>query len=90
MSPRKAIISACAKLESKYDFLIIEGADHGGVDSKIPYIRIKETSSEIFYQLREHVSNIGPEDREKIELINSIAESHIDFEAIDAMIWPAA
>jgi len=55
-------------------------------DSKIPYIRIKETSSEIFYQLREHVSKIGPEDREKIELINSIAESHIDFEAIDAMI----
>ena len=55
-------------------------------DSKIPYIRIKETSSEIFYKLREHVSKIGPEDREKIELINSIAERYIDFDAIDAMI----
>lgn len=55
-------------------------------DSNIPYIRIKEVSSEIFYQLREHVSKIGPEDREKIELINSIAERYIDFEAIDAMI----
>jgi hypothetical protein len=55
-------------------------------DSKIPYIRIKETSSEIFYKLREHVSKIGPEDLEKIELINSIAERYIDFEAIDAMI----
>lgn len=55
-------------------------------DSNIPYIRIEETSSEVFYQLREHVSKIGPEDREKIELINSIAERHIDFEAIDAMI----
>ena len=55
-------------------------------DSNIPYIRIKETSSEIFYQLREHVSKIGPEDREKIELINSIAERYIDFDAIDAMI----
>ncbi|SRR6266702_748353 len=55
-------------------------------DSNIPYIRIKETSSEIFYQLREHVSKIGPEDLEKINLINSIAERHIDFAAIDAMI----
>jgi BioD-like phosphotransacetylase family protein len=55
-------------------------------NSNIPYIRIKETSSEIFYQLREHVSKIGPEDHEKIELINSIAERYIDFDAIDAMI----
>lgn len=55
-------------------------------DSNIPYIRVRETSSEIFYQLREHVSKIGPEDREKIELINTIAERHIDFEAIDSMI----
>lgn len=55
-------------------------------DSNIPYIRIKETSSEIFYQLREHVSKIGPEDSEKIDLINSIAERYIDFAAIDAMI----
>ena len=55
-------------------------------DSNIPYIRIEETSSEIFYQLREHVSKIGPEDREKIELINSIAERYIDFDAVDAML----
>ncbi|MDD2273285.1 MAG: AAA family ATPase [Desulfuromonadaceae bacterium] len=55
-------------------------------DSNIPYIRIEETSSEIFYQLREHVSKIGPEDLEKINLINSIAERYIDFGAIDAMI----
>ncbi len=55
-------------------------------DSNIPYIRIKETSSEIFYRLREHVSKIGPEDIEKINLINSIAERYIDFDAIDAMI----
>lgn len=55
-------------------------------DSNIPYIRIKETSSEIFYRLREHVSKIGPEDLEKIALINSIAERYIDFDAIDAMI----
>jgi BioD-like phosphotransacetylase family protein len=42
-------------------------------DSNIPYIRVEETSSEVFHQLREHVSKIGPEDREKIDLINSIA-----------------
>lgn len=55
-------------------------------DSNIPYIRVEEVSSEIFYQLREHVSKIGPEDFEKINLINSIAERYIDFDAIDAII----
>ncbi|MEI6704099.1 MAG: cobyrinic acid a,c-diamide synthase, partial [Deltaproteobacteria bacterium] len=55
-------------------------------DSSIPYIRIEETSSDIFYRLREHVSKIGPEDIEKIDLINSIAERYIDFDAIDAAL----
>jgi BioD-like phosphotransacetylase family protein len=55
-------------------------------DSRIPYIRYEETSSEVFYRLREHVSKIGPDDREKIDLINSIAEQYIDFEAIDAIL----
>ncbi len=55
-------------------------------DSRIPYIRIEETSSEVFYRLREHVSKIGPDDKEKIELINSTAERFIDFEAIDALL----
>lgn len=55
-------------------------------DSNIPYIRIEETSSEVFYQLREHVSKIGPEDHEKITLIKTIAEKYIDFDAIDARL----
>lgn len=55
-------------------------------DSGIPYIRIVETSSAVYYQLKEHVSKIGPEDTEKIELINSTAEKYIDFEAIDRML----
>jgi len=55
-------------------------------DSKIPYIRIEETSSEVFHRLREHVSKIGPDDLEKIELINSTSESFIDFSAIDALL----
>lgn len=55
-------------------------------DSNIPCIRIEETSSEVFYRLREHVSKIGPDDKEKIALINSMAARYIDFNAIDAML----
>jgi BioD-like phosphotransacetylase family protein len=55
-------------------------------DSRIPYIRIEETSSVVFSLLREHVSKIGPDDAEKIELVNSMAEQYIDFDAIDAML----
>ena len=55
-------------------------------DSNIPYIRIEETTSEVYYRLREHVSKIGPDDTEKIELIHSIAEKYISFDAIDAML----
>jgi BioD-like phosphotransacetylase family protein len=55
-------------------------------DSRIPYIRIEETSSVVFSLLREHVSKIGPDDAEKIELVNTMAEQYIDFDAIDAML----
>jgi len=55
-------------------------------DSNIPYIRIEETSSEVFYCLKEHVSKIGPDDKEKIELIQTMAEQFIDFAAIDAIL----
>lgn len=55
-------------------------------DSRIPYIRIEETSSVVFSLLREHVSKIGPDDAEKIELVNSMAEQFIDFDAIDAKL----
>lgn len=54
--------------------------------SKIPYLRIAETSTELFQRLREHVSKIGPDDVEKIELINSTSERCIDFQAIDALL----
>lgn len=55
-------------------------------DSNIPYIRIEDTTSQVYYRLREHVSKIGPDDTEKIELINAIAEKYISFDAIDAML----
>lgn len=55
-------------------------------DSNIPYFRVKDLSAEVFIRLREYVSKIGPNDREKIDLINTIAEQYIDFDAIDAML----
>jgi len=55
-------------------------------DSRIPYIRIEETSSEVFLRLREHVSKIGADDIEKISHINSIAECFIDFNLIESML----
>ncbi|CAH2030312.1 AAA family ATPase [Trichlorobacter ammonificans] len=55
-------------------------------DSMIPHIRIEETTADVFALLREHVSKIGPDDTEKIELINSTAEKYINFDAIDAML----
>lgn len=55
-------------------------------DSSIPYIRVAETTAELFYQLREHVSKISSEDTEKIELINSTAEKYINFDAINSML----
>lgn len=55
-------------------------------DSNIPYIRVEANSADILYRLRDHVSKIGPEDQEKIDLIRSNAESCIDFEAIDSRL----
>lgn len=55
-------------------------------DSNIPFFRVKDVSAEVFIRLREHVSKIGPDDREKIELINATAEQYIDFDAIDAKL----
>lgn len=55
-------------------------------DSNIPYFRVRDISAEVFIRLREHVSKIGPDDRQKIELINAMAERCIDFDAIDTML----
>lgn len=55
-------------------------------DSRIPYIRMQDTTADVYYRLREHVSKISADDTEKIELINSTAEKYIDFEALDAML----
>ncbi len=55
-------------------------------DSGIPYIRIEQTTAEVFTALTEHVSKISAEDEEKINLLKSSAEEFIDFAAIDALL----
>lgn len=55
-------------------------------DSGIPYIRIEETTAETYSTLTNHISKITAEDREKISLVTSEAESIIDFSAIDRLL----
>ena len=55
-------------------------------DSGIPYIRIEQTTAEVFIALNGHVSKISAEDTEKISLITSQAEQVIDFDAIEGLL----
>lgn len=55
-------------------------------DSGIPYIRVEQTTAEIFTALSAHVSKITAEDTEKISLITSQAEQTIDFNAIEHIL----
>lgn len=54
--------------------------------SNIPYIRIHESTAEVFSAMNYHVSKISAEDTEKIELVKSQAEEVIDFDALDALL----
>ena len=54
--------------------------------SGIPYIRIFKSTAETFSAITGHISKISPEDDEKIDLICSMAERVIDFEAIDRLL----
>jgi len=51
--------------------------------SGIPYIRIFQSTADVFSTITGHISKISVEDEEKIELICSSAEKVIDFEGID-------
>ncbi|MBT0664567.1 AAA family ATPase [Geobacter pelophilus] len=51
--------------------------------SDIPYIRIHETTANVFTALSEDVSKITAEDQEKLAWIQANAEHDIDFEMID-------
>lgn len=55
-------------------------------DAGIPYMRTTATSAEVFSRISEDVSKIGPEDREKISLVQQLAESELCFETIDALL----
>lgn len=55
-------------------------------DSGVPYIRILASTAETFSAITGHISKISPDDDEKIDLICSLAEKVIDFEAIDRLM----
>jgi BioD-like phosphotransacetylase family protein len=55
-------------------------------DSGIPYIRIFASTAQVYSTITGHISKIGIEDDEKIDLIRSSAEQFIDFEAIDRLL----
>lgn len=54
--------------------------------STIPYIRIQETTANVFTALSEDVSKITAEDQEKLAWIQANAEHDIDFETIDRIL----
>ncbi len=55
-------------------------------DAGIPYMRSTATTAEVFSRISEDVSKIGPEDCEKISLIQKLAESELCFDTIDALL----
>ncbi|RNC73274.1 MAG: cobyrinic acid a,c-diamide synthase [Desulfuromonadales bacterium] len=55
-------------------------------DSGIPYVRIHETTSDVYSALTYHVSKINAEDTEKIDLIKAQAEEVIDFDELDRLM----
>ena len=55
-------------------------------DSGVPYLRTGVTNAAAFIIIKDDVSKITAEDTEKIELIERLAESELDFGAIDALL----
>jgi BioD-like phosphotransacetylase family protein len=55
-------------------------------DSGIPYIRVHESTADVYTALSEDVAKITVEDIEKLNWIKSHAENEIDFEIIDALL----
>jgi hypothetical protein len=55
-------------------------------DSGIPYIRVDETTADVYTALSEDVAKITVEDVEKLNWIKDHAEKEIDFDAIDAIL----
>ena len=55
-------------------------------DSDLPYIRCNKLTAKVFNALMEDVSKITADDRQKINLVQSLADKEINFEAIDALL----
>jgi len=56
-------------------------------DSGIPYLRCPtRTSAEIFSTLENYVSKITAEDEEKINLVRKLAETELDYQAIESLL----
>ncbi|QSV45098.1 phosphotransacetylase family protein [Geobacter benzoatilyticus] len=55
-------------------------------DSDIPYIRVHDSTANVFTTLMEDVAKITAEDQEKLNWIRANAENEIDFEAIEALL----
>lgn len=54
--------------------------------SNIPYMRVEKLSSaEVFSAIANDTAKIHPEDKEKISLLQKLAETAIDFDAIDGL-----
>ncbi|NIQ96843.1 MAG: AAA family ATPase [Desulfuromonadales bacterium] len=53
--------------------------------SNIPYLRTHRTTAELFLRINEDVSKITAEDREKIDLIQELAEKRLPFSVIDEL-----
>jgi hypothetical protein len=54
--------------------------------SNIPYMRVEKLSSaEVFSTIANDTAKIHPEDKEKISLLQKLAETAIDFDTIDAL-----
>ncbi|MDX2480888.1 MAG: cobyrinic acid a,c-diamide synthase, partial [Desulfuromusa sp.] len=53
--------------------------------AKIPYMRAAGTTAEVYTTIQEDVAKIGVDDQEKINLIQQLAESELDFELIDSL-----
>jgi hypothetical protein len=53
--------------------------------SEIPYLRAeKSISADLYQRINSDISKIVAEDREKLDLIFSLAESTLDFDALDS------
>ncbi len=55
-------------------------------DAGIPYMRTTATTADVFSRIREDVSKIGPDDYQKVSLIQQLAETELCFDTIDALI----